>query len=1084
MSKSTFKGSLLATTVIAGMAFATPALAQNQTVPETAPPAPVKPTDTQGNTPPAAPNSNVPPAGTQTNETAAPAQPTSAQEIVITGTLIRNPNLVASAPVTVVGQDEIRLRQANTAEEVLRTIPGAAPSSNAQVNNGNVGASFVNLRSIGTNRNIVLLDGVRIVPFDQLLRVDLNIIPLALVDRVDVLTGGASSTYGADAVAGVVNFITRSDFSGMELQVSDGITQRGDGNYLRGDLTIGANFDDNRGNAVISLGYQEADPVFQGGDRPFSDLALASSSPGSLAAAGSSTTTPTAFDVAGFGRTQVGPNGTIVPFFQPFNFNPFNVFQTPFQRYNLYSAGHYDISDHLTVYARGLFSQNTVKTIIAPSGDFGTIASIPLNNPFLTAAQQSSLCQMVDLNPLPPTRDPVTGKVINQNFTPPTAAQCLAARTATGPTDPNFLALTAGIRRRTPEIGPRISDFETRTWDFRAGIRGDITDKIGFDVYGARGTSYDVQNVQNYALTDRFQQGLNVTTDSSGNVVCTDPSNGCVPVNLFGPPGTITPQMANFLRGTSEITTSVTLSQARATINGDTPLQLWAKNPVSFAVGAEYRKYQSAIIPDFLAQSGNLGGFGAAPPPVAGGLDVYEGFAEVIAPIVSDRPFFDELQLEGGIRRSHYTVNTPGTPKFNTTTWKIAGSWAPVHDLKFRGAYNRAVRAPNISELFTPTNSGLTNLATDPCAGLAPATNPTLAAVCIAQGAPAGSIGNIKNPTAGQANATFQGSLTLKPETATTWTLGAVLRPRFINGLSASLDYYNIRVDHAITAPAPGDAIDACFSNLSAASASSVACTQIRRNPVSGALDGDPNQVPGLFLPLTNQGKITTDGVDLTLDYRTRLGTIFSTPAKLALNFGGNWTRHQKFQASSFTNAAFPTQSVNRDCVGFFSANCGFPAGQLLPKYSFNQRTTLTLGKVDLSVLWHWISSMRYEATASNCVARGFGDPAAPTGCDLLFSGTIQSGPSNSIFFTDPGTFNGKTVNFNKIPAFSWFDFTTRFNVNEHFDLTFTVNNILDKKPPIVGNTAGSTSANSGNTFPATYDALGRRFTAGARIKF
>jgi len=1075
MSKSTFKGSLLATTVIAGMAFATPALAQNQTVGNPVPPAPVKPTDTQGPTPPAAPNSNVPPAGTQTNETAAPAQPTATQEIVITGTLIRNPNLVASAPVSVVGQDEIRLRQANTAEEVLRTIPGAAPSSNAQVNNGNVGASFVNLRSIGTNRNIVLLDGVRIVPFDQLLRVDLNIIPLALVDRVDVLTGGASSTYGADAVAGVINFITRSDFSGMELQVSDGITQRGDGNTLRGDLTIGANFDNNRGNVVLSLGYQESDPVFQGGDRPFSDLAIDSTSPGVLAAAGSSTTTPTAFDIAGTPRQQVGPNGTIVPFFQPFNFNPFNVFQTPFQRYNMYSAGHYDISDHLTVYARGLFSQNTVKTIIAPSGDFGTIASIPLNNPFLTASQENTLCQTIDLNPLPPTRDPVTGAIINPNITRPTAAQCLAARTATGPTDPNFLSVTAGIRRRTPEIGPRISDFETRTWDFRAGVRGDITDKIGFDVFATRGTSYDVQNVQNYALTPRFAQGLNVTRDATGNLVCVDPSNGCVPVNLFGPPGSITPEMANFLRGTSEITTSVKLSQARATINGDTPLQLWAKNPVSFAVGAEYRKYQSAIIPDSLAQSGQLGGFGAAPPPVAGGLDVYEGFAEVIAPIISDRPFFEELQLEGGIRRSHYTIAAPGTPKFNTTTWKVAGSWAPVHDIKFRGAYNRAVRAPNISELFTPQNSGLTNLGIDPCAGLAPATNPTLAAVCIAQGAPAGQIGSITNPTAGQANATFSGNLNLKPEKATTWTVGAVLRPRFVNGLSASIDYYNIKVKNAISTPTPADAINACFSGANL-SPTNPACLIIRRNVASGALDGDPTQVPGLFLPLSNLGTIATDGVDLTVDYRTRLGTWFGTPAKLALNFGGNWTHKQDFQAT-------PT-SVNRDCVGFFSANCGFPAGQLLPKYSFNERTTLTLGKVDLSMMWRWFSKMKYEGLAKDCVARGFGDPAAPTGCDVLFSGTIQSGPSNSIFFNDPGNFNGKSVDFNHIPAYSLFDFTTRFNVNEHFDLTFTVDNIFDKKPPVVGNTAGSTSANSGNTFPATYDPLGRRFTAGARIKF
>src|SRR4051794_24395643 len=362
MSKSTFKGSLLATTVIAGIAVATPAFAQNQTVPETAPPAPVTPTNTQGNTPPAAPSAQTPPAGIQTSETAAPAEPTSAQEIVITGTLIRNPNLVASAPVTVLGHDEIQLRQNNTAEDILRTIPGAAPSIGSQVNNGNGGSSYVNLRSLGSNRNIVLLDGVRIVPVDLLGRVDLNNIPLALVDRVDVLTGGASSTYGADAISGVVNFVTRNDFSGMELSVSDGITQRGDGNYLRGDLTIGANFDDGRGNAVIGLGYQEADPVFQGGDRPWSNLALDSGDPGNLGLAGSSRTVPTAFDVGGgVSRRQVDPTGTdIVAFYQPFNFNPYNAFQTPFQRYNLFSAGHYDITDHLTVYGRGMFSQNSV----------------------------------------------------------------------------------------------------------------------------------------------------------------------------------------------------------------------------------------------------------------------------------------------------------------------------------------------------------------------------------------------------------------------------------------------------------------------------------------------------------------------------------------------------------------------------------------------------------------------------------------------------------------------------------------------------------------------------------------------------
>jgi len=312
-------------------------------------------------------------------------------------------------------------------------------------------------------------------------------------------------------------------------------------------------------------------------------------------------------------------------------------------------------------------------------------------------------------------------------------------------------------------------------------------------VFGSRGITNSVQNIFGYWLTSRVQQAL--LANGSG---CFDSSNDCTPLNIFGIAGSVTPDMLNFVQGNSGITTNVKLSQARGTINGDTPLQLWAKNPVSFAIGTEYRKYTSNILPDALALNGDIagGGFGGAPPIVHGGLDVYEGFAEVIAPIVSDRPFFDELQLEAGIRRSHYTLAAEPTllaaqglssnPKFNTTTWKVAGSWSPVRDIKFRGAFNRAVRAPNISELFTPITTILTNLAVDPCAGTTnPAAvraglplnpnlnNAALRAVCIAQGAPAAQIGQITNPTGGQANLTTGGSLRLHPETATTWTVGA-----------------------------------------------------------------------------------------------------------------------------------------------------------------------------------------------------------------------------------------------------------------------------------------------------------------------
>ena len=1049
MHMSSFKRTLLASTVIAGMAIATPAFAQDQMAAPSAPPAPAAPTDTSATSTDQATAAGAQPA-TSTAPTA-PAAPSGGQEIVITGTLIRNPNLVASAPVTVLGHDEVQLRQTNTAEEILRTIPGAAPSIGSQVNNGNGGSAFVNLRSLGSNRNIVLLDGVRIVPVDLLGRVDLNNIPLALIDRVDVLTGGASSTYGADAVAGVINFITRSDFAGMELAVSDQITQRGDGNTIRGDLTLGANFDDGRGNAVMSLGYIESDPVYQGGDRPDSQFSIDSRDPTNLALAGSSTTTPSAFDIGGGRkRQQISPDGTgIQNFYQPFNFNPYNVFQVPFKRYNLFTAAHYDITDHLTVYGRGLFSNNTIDSIIAPSGLFGVSVNVPVSNPFLSAAQRNYFCANALIN--------LPGGTQQRGITP---AECTAAAAATSASDPNYRTFTVGLRRRTPEVGPRITHIPTHIFDFRAGVRGDITDKIGFDVFASRGISERSTNAIHFVSISAMRQALLSTNPNT----CLDASNGCVPVNIFGSPGTITPDMAGWLERPATFVTRSKLSQARGTINGDTPLQFWAKNPVSFAVGAEYRKYKADQEPDQLSRTaGELGGAGGATSEIHGGLDVYEGFAEVIAPIVSDRPFMDELQVEAGIRRSHYTIDTPSSPKFNTTTWKLAGSWAPVRDLKFRGAYNHAVRAPNIAELFAPPVTGLTNLGVDPCSGPgAPVTNPNLRAVCLAQGAPPGTIGSIGNPTAGQANITASGNLNLKPEVANTWTVGAVLRPRFLQGFSASVDYYNIKVKGAITAPTPGDLIAACFgpnpTNPPASAATSPACTVIRRNPISGQLDGDPADTGGLRSQLTNGGKLATDGVDLTIDYRRTLGSILGSTAKLNLNFGGNYTHSQKFQATP--------SSLNRECVSFYSANCGFPAGGLLPKYSFNQRTTLSLGRVDLSLLWRYIGSMKFEPQQfadelAAAIDAGCTDPAGadPDGCVV-----------------DPA--------FRTIKSHNNFDFTTRFNVNEHFTLTLSVFNIFDKKPPFVGNTIGTTSQNSGDTFPSTYDPLGRRFAATARIKF
>jgi outer membrane receptor protein involved in Fe transport len=1050
MSKSYLKGSLLATTVIAGFAVAAaPAYAQ-----DASPAPPAGATDTTapgGATTPGQSQAGTTAAegpGAQPQEAVPPAQG-SGGEIIVTGTLIRNPNLTSSSPVAVVGSEEVALRQPTSAEEVLRTIPGVTPGLGQNVNNGATGQATVDLRGFGAKRNLVMLDSTRLVPATSGGLFDLNNIPVALIDRVDVLTGGASTTYGADAVTGVVNFITKKNFAGVDLKIGEGITERGDGNTFRADLTLGANFDDGRGNAVMSISYIESDPVFFG-DRLIGQCVVNSIS--GICAGDSNTATPTAFQFSNEQYALIGldstspdflptaPNiqipiggvGGLVPQYSTFNFNPFNVYQTPFKRYNAYSQAHYDISDAVTVYGRALFSKNYTSSIIAPSGVFAEELTVPGDNPFLSPAIRDQLCKLNGI--------------------------ALGAACDTNP------AISLGyVYRRSVEVGPRIDEQNTNYFDFKAGATWNITPSIAFDVYGAYGESEVQQRRRNYVLRSTLQQALNAHAANPG--VCDVTSGGCVPLNLFGPPGSITPAMAKFIGGTeSTINRGASLAQVHAVLSGDfgwtTP---WASKPIAFALGAEHRDYTGHTRPDFLAQQpGELGGAGGAIKPIEGGYTAEDAFAELIVPIVADRPFFQELQLEGGYRHSRYVVDAAGKPKFSADTYKIGGTWAPIDEVKFRGNYQQAVRAPNIAELFAPVVTGLTALSTDPCAGAAPLSNANLAAVCIAQGATPGSLGAIPNPTAGQANATGGGNPFLKPETSHSWTVGVVLNPRSIlPGFNATLDYYNIKIKNAINAPLSTDVINACFANLTAASATDPACTSIRRNLKSGGLSGSTASVQGLPVPLSNSGHLKTDGFDLTANYRHSLGWM---GADLILNFNGNYTRSSKFFASDSVLTA-------PNCPGLYSASCGISIGQLQPKWSWNQRTTLSFKPVDISLLWRHISSFSYEFAGvdGKQLCRGPSDPIDSDVC----TGVIQGGP-----------YAGQKFDPNHIKAFDYFDLSTRFSITDHYDLTLSAFNIFDKQPPNVGNNAGTTSANSGNTFPSTYDALGRRYAATVRLKF
>lgn len=935
------------------------------------------------------------------------------EEVVVTGSRIRNPNLTQSSPVASVDAATIELRQVNVVEEFLREIPGFVPSIGSNVNNGNGGSTFVNLRGLGSNRNITLMNGTRVVPADLQSRTNLDIIPVALIERVDVLTGGAGSVYGADAISGVVNFRTRTDFEGLDVRISQMDTFEGGGETARFDLTVGGNFDDDRGNAVLSVGYTDRTALFQG-ERDFGVNNINSFSGN---AGGSSTTVPTRFVlpgasnaniasvVPGFtsGFLQPAPDGqSLVPGFTNFNFNPFNLFQLPLEQFRTFGSANYEITDNVEWFSEVLYAQSTNSTIIAPSGSFGFSAMTPLSNPFIPGNMRNQLCGAFAID----------------------AASCAAAAGATNPNDPAYREVNINYARRFVELGPRTNERQTRVWQFKTGARGDLTDTLAWEVFYATGAS-DMRNQQGGNGTrTRLTQAVRATSTTQ----CLVASGGCVPINLFGPEGSITPEMGAFLdvgNGGSQFTE---LDQFQAFISGDLPWSLPTVDaPISGVFGYEFRDHLGGLTNDLLTQTpGEVLGNGAAAPNRFGTYDVNEYFFEANVPVLQDVALAEELTVQLGFRSSDYS--TTGVED----TWKVGGTWSPVESLQFRGNFQKVTRAPNISELFNPSVVGLSNFAADPCSGTAPQGNADLRAICLAQGAPANTIGGIIVDPAGQVNVTTGGNLNLAAEEAETWTIGAIFQPEAIPGLALTLDYYSIVVEDAITNPTADDIFSACFGPgfatgslaISGASAGSGACTGIRRNPETGNLFGNVATTFGLPLVLTNQGELETTGVDFTVNYTTEIGNI----GTLYYNGSLNWTDQSLFQAS-------PT-GLNRECTGFYSNNCG----SVQPEYMANQRFTLQSNvfdrAVDFSLLWRYIDEMNVEPGSGNFLPQ-----------------------------------------FTSMDAANYFDLTVRGNITDEFEFTLGIINLADREPDVVGSNIGSTAFNTGNVYPSTYDALGRRYS-------
>ncbi|WP_396160125.1 TonB-dependent receptor plug domain-containing protein [Flavobacterium sp.] len=925
----------------------------------------------------------------------APGMAQDLEEVVVTGTRIANPNLTSASQVLAVDSAEIALKQIASAEALLRDLPGVVPSIGPGVNNGNNGAQTVNLRGLGSGRNVVLLDSRRIVPFGLGGVADTSNIPIGLIERVDIVTGGASSVYGADAIAGVTNFITKRNFEGVQIDAGYRQTEENDGEVLRANLLIGGNFADGRGNAVVGLGYQDSKPVLQG-NRPFGLFARSSVTGG---AGGSSAAAPVVVAGGTLGTRQLDQAGTsLVPFYAPYNFNPLNIYQTPVEKFNIYGQANFQINDSIEAYGQAWSTKSRIVSQIAESATFFNTYRLPISNPFLPVAVRNQIC---------------AGYGISQ-------AACDAAAATTNASSADYREVSIGLRRRFVEWGPRTSTFENEAFQIVGGLRGELPADWSWDLSAQYGESGQVSTIGKYGLFSRVQQALRATNTTT----CTVTTGGCVPINLFGTPGSMTQAMFNFIDATSSTRTDTSLAAVNLTFTGDFgDLKLpTADERISSAIGAEYREYNASSAGDFLgSQPGELLGAGGADPAVRGKYDVSELFAEFLVPLVTDAPFIKALTLEAGLRYSDYS--TVG----ESTTWKVGGTWEVNDSFRFRSVFQSAVRAPNIGELFFPVQTGLANRSSDPCQGAAPTTNSALRAICIAQGAPAGSIGFITAPAAGQINTTSGGNRDLDTEEAETLTVGFVWSP--IDNLTLSLDYFKIDLDGAISAPAIDDVVNGCFaSSFNPNLEFNAACSNIRRNTVDGSLNGSPADVLGVVVASTNQGVIETSGLDFGAGY----GWDFGDMGRLNWNLNATYTFENKFQATPV--------SVNRDCLGYYSINCG----NLQPELIANQRFTWAYKAFDVSLRHRYLSSTSIEPAL-----RGTYLPA-----------------------------------YQDIEAFNYFDLSGRWQATEQLSVILTIDNVTDEAPPEVGNDIGPTAWNSGNTYPTVYDALGRTYSLGVTLKF
>lgn len=1005
--------------------------------------------------------------------------------ITVTGSRIRRPNLESNAPISTITGDEFFETGQISIGDVLNELPQLRSTFSQQNSTrflGTRGLNLLDLRGLGTQRTLVLVNGRRHVGGDVLVNAvspDVNTFPTDLIERVDVITGGGSSIYGSDAIAGVVNFVLKNDYEGISLRGQGGVSDRGDaGNYYVSGLA-GVNFgSDDRGNIAVNLEYAHQERYFGSGGRGlqrsrgfvvvdtdpagsvngadgtpdrnfFSDIRSATISLGGQVGVFQAAANPvcglggTAAFTCGFlfqpdgtlirqtgTRIGLGPNG---------NFDGGNgtnsregqllTLSPQLDRYAVNVIGSYEISDALVPFIEAkyvrseafgsqsgpFFSQGTTL------GDPGGRERIRLDNPFINPQARALLTQELSAT----TVNANTGTAL-------TAAQLATQRAAIAAGTFRF-----GVRRNFIDLGIRDEEFIRETYRVVGGVKGDFNDDWNYEVslnYGEHRESATIignVNIQRYVL------GVDsVRNPATGQIVCRsqlDPANtvpyvedaailaadiaACVPINPFGQ-GSISQAARDYVLVDSRATGKIKQFVASGFVAGDSS-QLFELpgGPIGFSIGAEYRRERVEYDLDDLTQAG-FAFYNAIPTFRAPAFEVKEVYGELRAPLLADTAFFQELTLTGSGRISDYKGSTG-------TTYSYGGelTWRPIEDIRFRGAYNRAVRAPNLVDLFSEQSQNFAPAPADPCSLRNIGTgSSTRAANCAADGIPT----SYDFVYTSSIEIVSGGNPDLREETSDNYTVGAVLTPRFVPGLTLSVDYFDITVDDVITAPSAQQIINACYD---AADLNNQFCDLFERNR-SGGL-GPQEEQPFQILQGSlqqnslNYAQLTARGIDTELSYRRTFD--FGT-------FGLRAIYTHTLERNEFLNPADPNRA-NR-----ILTELGDPENQV------NVNADVKIGAVTFGYQVRWIDKF---------VLNTYED---------FFS--VQGRAPENADFADRRFY----------PSVFYHDARIDLQVNDKFNIYVGVDNITDRLPPL-----GLTGVGAGS---GIYDVRGRYGYVGVKAGF